>query len=326
MISWLFNQILWLLGVILLLIVVAGVLAPLESLGWWAGWGGKKKALRDLEELDSEKPTPDLPPSAEMELYVLYLSGIGIASADGLANDELDFINSLQEGLPGLKVITDVFPYSVNNNPLTGERVLSPLWKKLRKLQVTNPESWAATVLVLVRNMLQVAVSSDPRYGPIYSLGVAEEIARSLANHGYRLGSHKPVYLLGYSGGGQVSVGSATYLTVMMEAPVHIISVGGVISDDAGISQVAKLNHYYGTKDPIQSLGQILWSGRWSIMKQSDWNKAMARGKITMTSLGGMTHLLSGSYFDLKTKFPDGKSYCKTTADAVKDAILANRS
>lgn len=326
MISWLLDKIFFLIGAVFLLILVAGVLAPLESLGWYAGWSGKKKALRGLGELDGEKPTADLAPSAEMDLYVMYLSGIGIASADGLAKDELDFINSLQENIPGLKVITDVFPYSVNNNPLTGERALSPLWKKLRQMQIENPSSWAATVLVLLRNMLQVIVSADPRYGPIYSLGVAEEIARSLANHGYRLGSHKPVYLVGYSGGGQVSVGSATYVTAMIEAPVNVISLGGVISDDAGISQVSKLHHYYGTKDPIQSLGQIMWTGRWLVMPQSDWNKTKARGKITMTSLGAMTHLLSGSYFDINTKFPDGKSYCQATADAVKDAILETQT
>ena len=62
-------------------------------------------------------------------------------------------------------------------------------------------------ILINVRNIMQVAVSADPRYGPIYSLGVAKEIARSLARHGYQLGSQKPIFLIGFSGGGQVSVG-----------------------------------------------------------------------------------------------------------------------
>ncbi len=58
MISWLIDLILSLLGIVLFVLVLGGVLVPLESLGWWAGWGGKKQrqALLDLEKLDSEKP------------------------------------------------------------------------------------------------------------------------------------------------------------------------------------------------------------------------------------------------------------------------------
>jgi hypothetical protein len=324
MISWLIDLILSLLGIVLFLVVLGGVFVPLESLGWWAGWGGKKQrqALLDLEKLDSEKPAPDLPPTPEMDLYVLYLSGIGIASSDGLAPDELDFIRNLQTITPGLEVITDVFPYSINNNPLTGERLLSPLWKKIREIQKKKMDSLISGTTITLRNMLQVVVSADPRYGPIYSMGVAEEIARSLANHGYRLGSHKPIYLIGYSGGGQVSVGVATYLTVMMDAPIHVVSIGGVISDDSGIKHVTKLTHHFGSKDFIQKVGEIMWAGRWSTMKSSDWNTVKAEGRITFHSMGPMNHMLKESYFDDYAKFDNGKSYAMTTAEAVKAAIV----
>jgi hypothetical protein len=324
MISWLIDLILSLLGILLFIVVLMGVYVPLESLGWWAGWGGKKQrqALLDLEKLDAEKPAPDLPPTPEMDLYVLYLSGIGIVSSDGLAPDELDFIRNLQTITPGLEVITDVFPYSINNNPLTGERLLSPLWKKIREIQKVKMDSPISGVTVTLRNMLQVIVSADPRYGPIYSMGVAEEIARSLANHGYRLGSRKPIYLVGYSGGGQVSVGVATFLTVMMDAPIHVVSIGGVISDDSGISHVTKLTHNFGTKDPIQKLGEIMWTGRWPMMKNSDWNVANAKGRIKMKNLGEMYHMLKKGYFDDYTKFSDGRSYAMVTAEAVKAAIV----
>ena len=320
--SWLIQHILSLLGIVLFLIFVGAVYAPLESLGWWAGWGGKRKALLDLEKLDSEKPAADLPSIPEMDLYVLYLSGIGIVSADGLAPDELDFINNLEKIMPGLKVITDVFPYSINNNPLTGERLLSPLWQAVRKIQIKKMDSLIAGTTVTLRNMLQVGVSADPRYGPIYSMGVADEIARSLANHGYRLGSHKPIYLIGYSGGGQVSVGTATYLKVMMDAPIYIVSIGGVISDDSGIKHVTKLTHNFGTKDPIQKVGEILWTGRWPSVTNSDWNVVKSKGRIKMHNMGPMNHMLKESYFDDHSKFSDGKSYAMTTAVAVKAAIV----
>jgi len=191
--AWLIEQILTLIGLGLLLLIAAAVLAPLESLGWWAGWTGKTPRLDDLDEEDSKQLSSDQQPPPEKEHYVVYLSGIGVASADGLAYDEIDFINQLTEIMPDTQIITDVFPYSVNNNPLTGQRALSPLWRWVRNIQMKNPDSLVVLILLNIRTMLQVTVSADPRYGPIYSLGVAHEIARSLARHGYRLGSHKPV-------------------------------------------------------------------------------------------------------------------------------------
>jgi hypothetical protein len=169
--------------------------------------------------------------------------------------------------------------------------------------------------------MLQVAVSADPRYGPIYSLGVAQEIARSLARHGYRLGSQKPVCLIGFSGGGQVSVGCATYLSPLIDAPVKVISIGGVISDDPGINHVQHLTHFFGEKDPIQKAGEVLWPGRWPIMAQSDWNRAKARGKIDMVDLGPMAHNALGGYYDIRVSLPNHQNYCEATAQAVSKVI-----
>jgi len=318
--NWVIDQVFSLIGLALFLFLIAAVFAPLESLGWWAGWSGKPKRLEEIVEEESVAPS-DQAPAPEAKHYLVYLSGIGVASADGLAPDEIDFINQLETIMPEAKIITDVFPYSVNNNPLTGQRMLTPLWNKVRELQARNPDSLTAIVTINIRNLLQVLVSADPRYGPIYSVGVAEEIARSLANHGYRLGSHKPVYLIGFSGGGQISVGSTPYLSPMIDAPIYVISIGGVISDDPGIKHVGHLTHLYGEKDPLQKLGEILWSGRWPVMPQSDWNRAKARGRITMVDLGPMAHNSYGGYYDVRVKLPDGENYCVATANAVRDAV-----
>jgi len=321
--AWLIEQILTLIGLGLLLLIAAAVLAPLESLGWWAGWTGKAPRLDDLDEEDIKQFSSDQQPPPEKEHYVVYLSGIGVASADGLATDEVDFINQLTEIMPDAQIITDVFPYSVNNNPLTGQRALSPLWRWVRDIQIKKPESLVVLILLNIRNMLQVTVSADPRYGPIYSLGVAQEIARSLARHGYRLGSRKPVFLIGFSGGGQVSVGSTTYLSPLIDAPVYILSVGGVISNDPGIRHVKHLTHFFGEKDPVQKLGEILWMGRWPIMKQSAWNQAIARGKVNFVDMGPMAHNAYGGYYDVRVSLPNGQNYCVATAEAIKNAVLA---
>ena len=297
MIAFAINSIFVLIGLGLLLVVFFAVLAPLESLGWWAGWSGKRLSLRSLEH---ELADPALMEAApEMAHYIIYLSGIGVASADGLAPDEDDFIKEMDRNLSGSRVITDVFPYSVTNNPLTGQRALTPIWRKIRDLQAKNPDSLLAMVSINIRNLMQVLVSADPRYGPIYSVGVAEEIARSLARHGYRLGSSKPVFLIGFSGGGQVSVGATPYLTAMIEAPVVVISIGGVISNDPGLRHVKHLVHFYGEKDPLQAVGQYLWPGRWSLFPQSYWNRAHALGLLELKSLGPMAHNAYGGYYDV---------------------------
>jgi hypothetical protein len=318
MIGWLLSQILLLIGLGFLLLLIGAILAPLESLGWWAGWSAEKPGYigPDEELIEAGKSQP------VENYYLVYLSGIGVASADGLAKDEVDFLNQMEIDLPDARIISDVFPYSVNNNPLTGQRALTPLWRWLRAKQEKNPDSLIALLFINLRNMLQVAVSADPRYGPIYNLGIADEIADSLARHGYPFGSGKPVFLIGFSGGGQVSVGCATYLAPMIAAPVYVISIGGVLSDDPGINHVRHLTHLWGQKDPLQGIGGILWSGRWSVFPQSDWNRAKAAGRISMVAMGPMAHNALGGYYDIRVALPDGTNHCVATSARVKSEIL----
>jgi hypothetical protein len=335
--TWMIDEILAIIGLALLIILIAGILAPFESLGWWAGWDGKPVPMKKLLENENGEPGIDIVldeerlPVPKKDLFVIYLSGIGVASADGLAKDEVDFINLLEKELPQAAIITDVFPYSVTNNPLTGHRFGRPLWQKIRKAQEKNQDSLLAMITINIRNVLQVMVSADPRYGPFYSIGVAEEAARSLARHGYPLSTNesipgKPVYLIGFSGGGQVSVGMAPYLSTMINAPIHIISIGGVISDDPGILYVSSLTHLFGEKDPVQGLGELLWPARRPNMPLSDWNRVKAKGRIRLVNMGPMAHNSHGGYYDIRVVLPDQQTYCAATTTEVKKAILANSS
>lgn len=319
MLSALLSPIVTLIGVGLVLLVVVWVLAPLESLGWWAGWSKNSRA--PLQRADLEAKASQLPHKAPKASYLVYLSGIGMAGTDKLAPDEQDFIQKLQAALPEAEVIIDVFPYSVTNNPLTGERILTPLWKKVRDMQLKNPNNLLALLSINIRNAMQVLVSSDPRYGPIYGLGVAEEIARSLARHGYPIGSKTPVFLIGYSGGGQVSVGATPYLKEIIEAPVYIVTVGGFLTDDPGVRLVEHLHHNYGSNDPLQAIAGLLWFGRWPLMLKSAWNQALGHGKITQQDIGPMAHNGKGGYYDIHTRLDDGRDYCSATVQAVSEAV-----
>jgi pimeloyl-ACP methyl ester carboxylesterase len=127
--------------------------------------------------------------------------------------------------------------------------------------------------------------------------------------HGYTLGSGTPVTLLGWSGGGQVALGAAWYLPWMIGAPVRVLSVGGVLSDDIGVKRIEHLWHLWGQKDPLAPLGEKLYAGRWKIFPTSMWNLALAAGKITMIPLGPYTHNGAGNYFDNQTKLPSGETH-----------------
>lgn len=300
------------------LLLISAVLAPLESLGWWAGWYGDKGALSNADEPQEVDAQP------EVDHYIVYLSGIGAITDDSIPEEEIEWLAKFEERLPDTLLITDVFPYSVTNLGLTGQRAFAGLWHKVEQLRLKNPAAISA-LLVNVRNMLQVAVSADLRYGPIYNLGVAREIIQSLLRHGYQIGSGKPVTMLGWSGGGQISLGTAYFLRGNLKAPIRIISVGGVMADDPGLDQIEHLFHFYGTKDPVQGLGAKLYAGRWPVFAQSRWNRAMRAGKITMTELGPMTHMGTGNYWDWKTDLPDGRSCAQTTLDAVIDVLTSEK-
>lgn len=95
----------------------------------------------------------------------------------------------------------------------------------------------------------------------------------------------------------------------------------GMISDDPGIKHVGHLTHFYGENDPLQRLGETLWSGRWQVMGQPDWNRAKDRGRISMVNLGPMAHNAYGGYYDVRVKLPDGENHYVVTAKAVQDAV-----
>jgi pimeloyl-ACP methyl ester carboxylesterase len=217
-------------------------------------------------------------------------------------------------------VVPDVYPYSVTNAGLTADRSFSKMYRWMEQRRLKNPYD-ALQFVINLRNLFQVAVSADRRYGPIYNLGVANEIAKALVSRGYRIGSGKPVTLLGFSGGGQVALGAATYLQPILKAPLRIVSVGGVMSDDPGVHHITRLYHLYGENDPVQSLGEKLYAGRWSWFPNSEWNQAVRAGTIEFVSMGPMAHNGAANYFGWTAFTPAGSSYAVTTVDKIGDLL-----
>jgi hypothetical protein len=296
-----------------ILVLLAGAVAPLESLGWWSEKGADE-ASRTLARIASGELDDDLPKTDHAH-YVVYLSGIGALDGASIPAEEQPLLDGLQARLPGALVINDVFPYSPANRALTGSRALSAMWRHIESARLKKPES-VLGFLVNGRNALQLFTSADRRYGPTFSLGTAQEIGRSLVQHGYELGGGKRVTLIGWSGGGQVSVGAAWFLAGA-GIPVDVVSLGGMLSDDPGLDRVEHLWHLHGTRDGWERMGRFIFAGRWPSAPFSHWNKALKSGRLTEIPIGPFQHSVTEHYFDPDAHAPDGRSYLQVSLDGI---------
>ena len=319
--SWIFESIYCLLGLALVLVVVVGMFAPFESMSWWAGW--TEHGL-DPEPDPETVAMPELLRNANSnaEHYVVYLTGIGGFSGDYLAEREIEFIKRVENQFgDDIVLVRDVFPFAVGNNPLNGERLTKGLWDWVHARQLANNMD-ITTFLICARNAFQVAVSGDSRYGPLNNYGVAREVALSLIKHGYKPGGGKRITLIGYSGGGQMSIGINRYLSKAFDVPVQIISVGGVMSDDPGFDTVEHLYQIIGGKDFFPKTGIVLYPRRWPIVPHSHWNRIKRDGRVTTINPGDEIYHVGGEdYYSVDGKLPSGQSYMDKIVEIVADVL-----
>ncbi|NJL46440.1 MAG: CAAX protease [Leptolyngbyaceae cyanobacterium SM2_5_2] len=302
------------IGVVAL--VVAGLLAPLETLGWWAGWYD--------DEINTTVNAGELaqPALADQRFsrYVVYLDGIGKSNFEYLPDIE-EFLDTLAPTLPqDVALVRGIMPYSVMNAPLDEDRPLAFLWRYADKLRFANPASILG-LLVNIRNVLIVGVSADKRYGPLYNQGMAQVVYNGLVKNGYQLGSGTPITFIGYSGGGQMSCANAPYLKRAIGAPIDVISLGGVISANINILKLEHLYHLVGEKDTVERIGPKMFPGRWKLFPLSYWNRAKRRGKITFIPMGPVGHQVPGGILDPKLTLADGRSSLQQTIDTI-NAVL----
>jgi hypothetical protein len=300
------------LGVALL---VVGVLAPFEALGWCAGWFVSDTGVEDTAVIpDALTETKNaIDDAVEAPHFVVFLSGIHSVSGESYAPREIAFLHALRERMPHITLV-ELFPYSVTNRALTGQRAFAKVWRWALRNKISG--NGFAGFLINFRNLWQVAVSADSRYGPIYNQGSAEMILRGLKANGYTLGSHAPITLIGYSGGGQIAVGAAPYLRQVIGQPVQVISLGGVLSSDPGVLEVTKLYHLFGKRDMVQRVGQIMCPGRWRLLPFSPWNQALRYGLIERVPMGNMDHTGVDGYLDGELR--EGEpTYLDVTLDTV---------
>jgi hypothetical protein len=312
--------------IVLLALLLSLLLAPLDSLSWWAGW------VRQGEpEVASPPPSPAAgagpadgavarprsgsPADAVARgPYVVFLSGVGTMGRqiDAWEQRLIDRIAAGLRGGRGGVMVTGLFPFSASAQPLAERRRTGRFWGWLGRLRDENPN--LLTRLIDWRNLTQVFVSMDPRYGPIYNAGAARSLYTALANHGYAGRGGAPIVLIGYSGGAQVCLGAATYLKPALGWPPTIISLGGAVGSDRGLESIERMYHLYGSGDVEERLPAYALPSRWPLARRSRWNRALAEGRLRRVLLGEMVHTGPKGYLDPEALQPDGRSNLDVTA------------
>ena len=303
--------------ILLIVLILALFTAPFEALEWWVDW------FKDDPTIASS--LPPAPINQDAPYFLVYLTGIGSTEPNKHAWRELQFFKQLQKALPKAIIVNNIFPYSMNNVALTGNRLLSLVWKfahQTRSSSFITP----AGIMINFRNMTQIGVSVDHRYGPIYDRGSANLVRRALANHGYPFDSKTPIYLIGNSGGAQIATGAVPYLKQHINGPIYVISVGGVFGSDPGHTQATHFYHLVGKRDRIEWLGHIMFPRRWPLWRRSHWNQAVNNGKVTIIPVHARAHTGRNSYLDPKRGPSDAQSYLTETVTTIYNIIENNQT
>ncbi len=306
-------MIVWVVGVLLFLLVAFALLAPLDSLRWWSSQGAVQ--ARRTMALSAQPPAEVAASADGPQRFVVYLSGIGVVDGAGISRREQAVWHRVERELPRAEIVMDVFPYAADDRNLL-QRATNWLWAWLDKRRRGHRES-VAPYLINLRNVLQVLVSADPRYGPTMNAGLALAIWDALQGHGYVPGSKVPVTLVGFSGGGQMALGAATMLS-LLGVPVSVVSIGGVFSADPAFDHVQHFWDIRGSRDKTRLLGPLAFPGRWAVTASSPWHRAMDDGRVTVIDGGPVVHEGRGSYFEGKRPDRDGV----VPADRLVDTLV----
>lgn len=294
------------IGILLLLLFLPILLAPLETAGWWS-------RRRSAPTPSVDEPREPMGPRPRIQL--VYFTGVAGYSGEFLARREKALLDSIAGEFPGMSVHHEIFPYSSYNLPLDGERVFRRLWIWLHKWRLKVPNN-VFDALIVIRNIGQLLVSSDPRYGPVFNQGLAEQLKTALH-------PHTPTVFLAYSGGAQMAVGAADELKQLLgfEAPLHLIALGGVFTDDPGIKAFDSVTQLLGAKDRwVPWLGWLIFPGLWSWQFWSAWNRYRRSARFQTLVPGEHCHVGKCDYFGFAESAP-GLTYGEVTARLVSSLI-----
>lgn len=305
-IRWLQGGALKLLTLAGIILLMWGIVSPVGTLVWWLNEGADNLGLL--------KKTPNafgatFPPNniqndklsnnSNINCYIIFLPGVGDFSGDQLTDGERLFLTSLVESHSTCDAVADVFPYSVSNKSLGGQRLLAPIWRFADQAQGVLG---SAGVLIKIRNLWRFAISADSRYGTIYNQGIANAIIERMnAVHPIPRDSNQPIkiILIGTSGGVEVALNAVHYLKQGLDTQTKIIvvSIGGVFNGRNGFQETDHIYHLRGERDLVEDLGGVLFPSRWLWNVTSPFVQARLQGRYTSSISGNHAHDGAQGYF-----------------------------
>ncbi|MEB3215735.1 MAG: hypothetical protein VKN72_05665 [Nostocales cyanobacterium 94392] len=314
---WLRGETLKLLVFAGILLIIWGIIAPVGTLSWWLSTSTQALGLDKNPTQDLIKNNLNQKNIGKKSCYIVFLPGVGDFSANELTPGEEIFLNQLAKLHPQCAVVDDVFPYSVANKSLGGQRFLAPLWRF-----ASEADGWLknANVLIKIRNLWRFAISADSRYGSIYNLGIANAIAERMnAVSPLNPTSKQPlkIILMGTSGGAQVSLGAIQYLENWLNARLIVVSIGGSFDGETGFNQVDRVYHLRGSRDWVEDVTKIIFADRWSWMVNSPFIKAVRQGRYQVVETGSHTHDGKNGYFSTQTVDNTENTYVGLLLDKV---------
>ena len=295
------------------LLMLWGMLAPLSTIVWWLNQTAESLNLAEEEKPDVLRKASITSSTSAINCYIVFLPGVGNFSPDQITPGEKYFIYQLAQRHSQCVVVRDVFPYSVFNQDLGSQELLTPLWEASKE-----SDGILRNVLVQIRNLWRFAISADDRYGPIYNLSIAHTIVDRM-NAAYPIAqSDRPInlILMSTSGGTQVALGATAHLNEWINARLTVVSIGGTFEGRAGFNDAEHVYHLQGDRDWIADLSRVVFPARWSWTVGSPVNQARRQGRYTVCIIGSYEHSGAEGYFGNEIS-PHGIPYVKQTIKQV---------
>ena len=293
----LLELLIWFGSVLVVLVALAGVYSVMVDFVFWEGW---MNGLPDPSRLF----TADEEASGRHQHYVVYLDGIH-QSEESHPPRVSDFLGCLEESIAeDTMLVKGIEAYTITNAGLRSTTFAGWLWQRLFALQEHHPNGlvrFICAFCVQANNVIKVGISSDRRYGPVMNYELALKIARRLDAIGFRPHQASRIILVGYSGGGEMAIGTAEILQQLCRVRVQVITICGVFSGNGELESVNDVAMVVGSQDPVAAFGRIAYPGRLSFLQLSNWNCWQRHHSLQRYMIEGMSH--NGSSGPFSTAF-----------------------
>ena len=297
----------WFGSVVVIVTALVGVYSVMVDFVFWEGW---MHGLPDPSRLFSLDGDCD----AEHRNYLVYLDGIH-QSEESHPPRVSEFLGCLDEAIAAdTLLVKGIEAYTITNAGLRSTTLGGWFWQRLFSFQEHHPNGmirFVCAFCVQANNVIKVGISSDRRYGPVMNYELALKIAHRLDSVGFHPSSAARIVLVGYSGGGEMAIGTAEILQQLCRVPVQVITVCGVFSGNGALETIQDVAMVVGSRDPVAALGRIAYPGRLALLPLSNWNRWQRKNSLHRYPIEGMSHNGSSGPFSVAYRGAVVEAICK---------------